>query len=380
MQTCDILVLGAGIGGASAAALLARRAKVVLIEREPHAGYHSTGRSAALFTATYGNHVVRMLTRASRSYLDTNAEGLAENPILTPRGLLHFAMPDQLQALESLWMEVSPRAPDIERLDTRSALELVPVLRPHAAAAAIYEPRAMDIDVHGLHGSYLRRLRRDGGEVVFNAPVEALARGKTWSVKTPRGSFAAPILVNAAGAWADEVARLAGLPPIGLVPMRRTALLVAPPGMDARTWPMAINVAETFYFKPDAGKIMISPADETPTCPCDAQPEDIDVAIAVDRFEAATTITVNRVEHKWAGLRSFVPDRSPVVGFDPRCEGFFWLAAQGGYGIHAAHALARCAETLLLDDRIPEEVASYGVEAAALSPGRLVGGSAGGRP
>ena len=372
MQSADVLIIGAGIGGASAAALVAKHARVILIEREPQPGYHSTGRSAALFTATYGNHIIRMLTRASRTYFESNAEGLAAHSILTPRGLLHFALPGQEQELESLWADVSPRAPDICRLDTTAALKLLPALRPDRLEGAIYEPSAMDMDVHGLHDSYLRRFRHSGGRLIVNAPVEAIERDGQWTVRTPVGSFAAPILVNAAGAWADEVARLAGLPPIGLVPRRRTAVLVTPPrGLDIRAWPMGINVAETFYFKPDAGKIFVSPADETPSAPCDSQPEDIDVAIAIDRLEQATTITVDRVQHKWAGLRSFVSDRSPVVGFDPLAEGFFWLAAQGGYGIHTAHALARCTELLLNENRMPEEVAFLGINAAMLSPARF---------
>ena len=372
MHTADILVIGAGIGGASAAALLAKDASVILLERESQPGYHSTGRSAALFTATYGNHVVRMLTRASREYFASNAEGLAEHPLLSPRGLLHFALRGQQPILDLLWSEVSPRAPELVRLDAKSMLELIPVLREEQIEGAIHEPCAMDIDVHGLHTSYLRRLRRDGGKLVVNAPVESIERGSVWTVKTPAGDFAAPIVINAAGAWADEIASLAHLPPIGLVPKRRTAVLVAPPAdVDIRAWPLTINVGEDFYFKPDAGKIFITPGDETPSPPCDSQPEDIDVAVAVDRFEQMTSIVVKRVEHRWAGLRCFVPDRTPVVGFDPLADGFFWLAGQGGYGIHAAHALARCTQTLLRERRMPEEVASLGIDAATLSPARL---------
>ena len=378
MQAADIIVVGAGMGGASAAALLAKDARVILLERESHPGYHSTGRSAALFSATYGNHVVRMLTRASRAYFESNAEGMTEHPILTPRGLLHFALPEQLAALDAMWAEVRPRAPDIQRVDARDALKLHPALRPDQIQGGIYEPDAMDMDVHALHEAYLRRLRADGGKLVVNAAVESIERGAVWTVRTPAGDFAAPLLVNAAGAWADDLAWRAGIPLIGLEPKRRTAFLVsAPARTDISAWPMAINVEETFYFKPDAGKIFVSPADETPSPPCDCQPDDFDVAVAVDRLEQATTITVNRVEHKWAGLRSFVADRSPVVGFDRRAEGFFWLAAQGGYGIHTAHALARCAQTLLLSNRMPEEVLSLGVDAAMLSPARFETAAAG---
>ncbi len=374
-QTADIVVIGAGMAGASAAAHLAERARVILLEREAQPGYHSTGRSAALFTETYGNLPVRLLTKASRDFYLAQAGGLAEHPILTPRGVLLYAPEEQLGELDAAWQEMAPLDPALRRLDGAAAAALVPVLRPGAVRAAILEPQAMDIDVHGLHQAYLRRLRRQGGRLICDAPVTALARrGGAWTAATPAGEFAAPVVVNAAGAWADEVAGLAGLPPIGLVPKRRTALIVPPPaGIEVSAWPMVIDVGETGYFKPDAGKLLVSPADETPVPPCDAQPEELDVAVAIDRLTRVTVLEVKRVERRWAGLRSFVADKTPVNGFDPLAEGFFWLAAQGGYGIQTAEGMAQTAAGLIAEGRLPARIAGFGLDAAVLSPARIAG-------
>jgi len=369
VQTADIIVIGAGMAGAAAAAHLAVHGSVVLLEREAQPGYHSTGRSAALFTETYGNLTVRKLTRASREFYLAWADGFAEHPILSPRGALLYAPPEQMPALDAAWAEMSPLDPTIRWLDDAAARVLVPVLRPERVQAAILEPNAMDIDVHTLHQGYLRWFRRRGGRIETDAPVTALAReGGVWVATTPSEAFAAPVVVDAAGAWADEVAGLAGLPPVGLQPKRRTAMIVpAPAGLDIGHWPMVIDAEETGYFKPDAGKLLISPADETPVPPCDVQPEELDVAIAVDRLMRATTITVDRVERKWAGLRSFVADHTPVNGFDPLADGFFWLAGQGGYGIMTAEGMAKTAAALIAGGTPPD-----GISADRLGPARFV--------
>jgi D-arginine dehydrogenase len=246
----------------------------------------------------------------------------------------------------------------------------VPILRPEASTAALYEAGAMDIDVDALHQGFLRRLRRQGGHLVADAPVTALTRAAGgWTAATPRGDFGAPIVVNAAGAWADRVAALAGLAPLGLQPKRRTAALIDGPDLDFAGWPLVIDAGETVYFKPDAGRLLISPADETDTEPGDAQPDDLDVAIAADRIERLTTLVVRRIAHRWAGLRTFAADRTPVCGFDPRTEGFFWLAGQGGYGIQTSPALAALAARLVL--REAGELAELEI---ALAPGRFVRG------
>ena len=361
------------MAGAEAAAHLAAECRVVVLERESQPGYHSTGRSAALFTETYGNRAIRTLTGASRAFYEDWAEGFTEHPILTPRGALMFAMPGQEAELDEAWEDLSSLDPRVRRLDTAEARAMVPVLRPDQVIGAILEPDAMNIDVHELHQGYLRLLRQRGGRVVTDAEVQALSRTNgAWNVATTGGDFAAPIVVNAAGAWCDVVAGLAGLPPIGLVPKRRTALTIAPPpDTDTSQWPMTLDVGESFYFKPDAGRLLVSPADETPIEACDVQPEDFDIAEAMDRLERATTITGARVQRKWAGLRSFVADKTTVCGFDPLADGFFWLAGQGGYGIQTAEGMARCAVSLIDGKGLPPAITAKAVEAATLSPARF---------
>lgn len=361
------------MAGAAAAAHLAADRRVVLLERESQPGYHSTGRSAALFTETYGNRAIRILTGASRAFYEAWADGFAEHPILTARGALMFAVPGQEAQLDAAWHDLSSLDPRVQRLGSAEARAMVPVLRQDQIIGAVYEPDAMDIDVHELHQGYLRLLRRRGGRLITDAEVLALHRDTSaWTASTRAGEFAAPVVVNAAGAWADPLAALAGLPPIGLVPKRRTALTISPPsGLDTARWPMTLDVAETFYFKPDAGRLLVSPADETPMEPCDVQPDELDVAIAIDRLMRATTLEVTRVERKWAGLRSFVADKTTVCGFDPLADGFFWLAGQGGYGIQTAESMARCAASLIDGNGLPPDVAAKGLDAATLSPARF---------
>ncbi len=373
-ETADVVVIGAGMAGAGAAAHLAAGRRVVLLERERQPGYHSTGRSAALFTETYGNRAIRILTGAGRAFYEAAvADGFTEHPVLTPRGALMVGMPGQEAQLEAAWKDLSSLDPRVQRLDASEACAMVPALRPDQVRGAVLEPDAMDIDVNELHQGYLRRLRGRGGRLVIDAEVIDLARqGGAWTVRSSAGEFAAPVVVNAAGAWADALAGLARLPPIGVVPKRRTALTIAAPaGLDTSGWPMTLDVAETFYFKPDAGRLLVSPADETPMAPCDVQPDELDVAIAIDRLMRATTIEVARVERKWAGLRSFVADKTTVCGFDPMAEGFLWLAGQGGYGIQTAEAMARCAVSLIDHGSLPDDIATRGLAAAALSPARF---------
>ncbi len=257
---------------------------------------------------------------------------------------------------------------------------MVPVLRTDYVAAGFLEPDAMDIDVGALHQGYLTGLGRRGGEVVTDAELVGLSRRDgTWRAQTRAGAFTAPVVVNAAGAWCDEVAAMAGLHPVGLVPKRRTAITFdAPADIDPKAWPLVIDVAEAFYFKPEAGRILASPADETPVAPCDAQPEELDVATAVHRVEQATTLRIPRIAHKWAGLRSFVADNSLVIGLDGLADGFFWLAGQGGYGIETAPAAARATAGLLAHGRLPADLAGLGLEPAALAPDRLDRGGRGG--
>jgi D-arginine dehydrogenase len=253
---------------------------------------------------------------------------------------------------------------------------MAPMLRPDYVAGAVWEPDAMDMDVHAIHHGYLKGLRARGGRIVTDAELQSLTRHNgLWHAETRAGPQSAPWLVNAAGAWADAVAALAGLAPIGLVPKRRTAITFDPTPIpeqaDLPHWPMVCDADETFYFKPEGGRLLASPADETPSEPCDAQAEELDVALTVDRIERASLFSVRRISHRWAGLRTFAPDKTPVVGPDPAAEGFFWLAGQGGYGIQTAPAMARTAAGLLTSGKIPEDLATLGVTASDLAPERL---------
>jgi D-arginine dehydrogenase len=368
----DVLVVGAGIAGASVAAHLAQHCRVALIERESQPGYHSTGRSAALFSETYGNDVVRALSRASRAFLFAPPAGFSDHPLVRRRGTLHIARPDQLALLEQ-FLALPDVAAHARAVDALEAVRLCPLLRPDYAAAAVHEPLASDVDVHALHHGYLKMARAAGGLRVADAPVLQLeyADGH-WKAHTPVGDFEAPIVVNAAGAWADEIAKLAGVDPLAIVPHRRTALLAdAPAGHSIEDMPCTIDIAELFYFKPDAGRVLLSPADETPSPPCDAQPDEWDVATAIERVQAATILNVLRAPRKWAGLRSFAPDRTPVIGYDRKAEGFFWLAGQGGYGIQTASAASVLASALILRNDVPSELAGFGVAERAVSPERF---------
>jgi len=374
----DFLIIGAGIAGAAAAFELteaAPGARIAVVEREDTPGYHATGRSAALFVETYGGPLIRALVRGSRSFLETPPAGFAEYPLLSPRGVLHFAREGQRQRAEQLFADCRNLTRDLRLVEGGEVADLQPALRPGYAVCAVHEPHAMDIDVGALHQGFLRGFKARGGRLITGAGVRAIERrGESWRIQTAAGDLTSGTVVNAAGAWADEIAETAGIAPLGLVPKRRTAITFDPPGgMAVARWPMTIDVGESVYFKPEAGRILASPCDETPMPPSDAQPDEWDVAVAVDRLQEATTLTVDRIAHKWAGLRSFLADKLPAVGPDTAEPTFFWLAGQGGYGIKTAPALGRMAAALLTGREIPADLAELGVTAAALSPGRFAG-------
>ena len=359
----DIIVIGAGIAGASVAAALSATHKVLLLERESQPGYHTTGRSAALYTVAYGPPVIRALTRASGAFFQAPGEEVAS--FLSPRGVVFIARPDQKSALAALQDDLGAAVVPMTAEEVETA---VPLLRPGQVVAGLHDTTASDIDVGRLHQFYLSHLREAGGQLVCKAEVTGLNHGPDWQVETTAGSFSAPVVVNAAGAWADEIAQLAGIPAAGLTPKRRTALLVSPPaGTDVSNLPLVVDAEETFYLKPEAGQLLLSPADATPSAPCDAQPEEIDIAICVDRVEKAFAFSVQRIAHKWAGLRSFLPDGDPLAGYDPDHPGFFWLAGQGGYGIQTAPALARAAAALIRDLPLPDDLQAEGITAADLA-------------
>jgi len=371
-KTFDFIVIGGGMAGASAAAHLSRRGSVALLEREPQPGYHSTGRSAALFSTIYGNAAVRALTRASEAFLFESPAWFTPTPLVSPRPTLFFATQGQADALAAFRADADIAA-NTRQLDVAEASALVPAFKPGYLGGAVLEPGSADIDVAALHQGYLRQARAAGALTLMDCEVTGIERsGGRWVIDTTQGRHAGNVIVNAAGAWGDEVARLAGARPVGLRPLRRTAMLIdAPRGLACADWPAAIALDESFYFKPDGGRLLLSPADEEPSPPCDAQPEELEIAIAVDRFENASGARVEKVWHRWAGLRVFSADRTPVVGFDPVAEGFFWLVGQGGYGIQTAEALGRLAAALACDDAVPADLASAGVDAALLARSRF---------
>lgn len=372
-DTSDYLIVGAGIAGASVAWELARDHSVTLLEAEEQPGFHATGRSAAFFSEIYGNALIRSLTTASRSFFETPPTDFADCPLLEQRGCLIYADEHQQADLEAHFAELRTHSDNLALESAKFALARVPVLRPEHVAACIWEPDARRIDVHSLFQGYLRGCRQRGGKLVVNARVQSASfESGAWSVTTPAGNFRGRVLVNAAGAWADEVAKIAGAEPAGLTPLRRTVCIVATESaVDSSNWPAVTDAVESFYFVPDAGHLLLSPADETPAPAGDAYPDDLDVAHAVDRMETATTLQVSRVVQQWAGLRTFSPDRSPVVGFDARVNNFFWLAGQGGYGIQTAPALSRVAAELIQGRALPADVQAAGIGAGLLAPERL---------
>ena len=364
MNTADVVIVGGGIAGASLAYRLAGRCRTVLLEAESQPGYHATGRSAALFSASYGAAPVRALAEASREFLLQPPAGFGA-PLASPRSVLWIARQDQAARLAELRSLAA-----LQDCPAASALRLCPALRPGTVAAAALEPQAFDIDVHALLQAYLRSFRAAGGSLATDAAVVAIRRsGACWQVQTAAARYECPVLVNAAGAWADHIAALAGVAPVGLVPKRRTAITFDArrvDGLPLGQWPCVIDADEEFYFKPDAGRVLASPADATPSAPGDAQPEELDVAMAVHRIEHATTLRVERLAARWAGLRSFVADGLPVVGMEPQAPGFFWLAAQGGYGIMTSPALSALAAALIGGDGKEQPEL-----AACLTPARL---------
>jgi D-arginine dehydrogenase len=369
----DVAVVGGGIAGVSAAFELAALGSVVLLEAEASLAQHTTGRSAAMFLESYGGAAIRALTRASRPLLDAAPERLGTPPILALRGLLWIASEVQTAALAAEVDALRREGAGLELVSAATARTLVPVLSADHVASGAFEPDAREIDVMGLHQGYVRGLVARGGVVLRNTRAVRLERsGSGWLIGAAGAEVAAGVVVNAAGAWADRVAVLAGLPPAGVTPLRRTAA-IARGGFtgDGRGWPGVLDADEGFYFKPEGDAFLVSPADETPSAAVDARPEEEDVARALALVNEATTLALTHVTNAWAGLRSFARDRNPVVGFDPHGPGFFWLAGQGGYGIQMSAALAEVAAALVAGAPIPARAAAEGLELASISVERL---------
>jgi D-arginine dehydrogenase len=357
-ESFDFIVIGAGIAGASVAAHLAPYGRVLIVERESQPGYHSTGRSAAMFDEGYGPPQVRALTRASRAHFERLTGAM------TPRGALFVGRADQRAAVERLHDALSRESVASQFIHRDDARARVPVLRPEAAVHALLDPGACDLDVHAIHQDFLRRAREQGSTLRCDAEVIGMERdADSWRVTLTVGhEVRAPIVVNAAGAWADAMGRLAGAQPLGLDPRRRSAFTFAPPaGTDVRDWPLVIGIDEDFYFKPDAGVLLGSPANADPMAAHDVVAEELDVAIGIARIEEATTLTIRRPLRTWAGLRSFVPDGALVGGFDDAQPGFFWCCGQGGYGIQTSPAMGAACAARILGQALPPYIADEGL-------------------
>jgi len=382
MREFEIVIVGAGIAGASLAWHLTRHAalyaggrrSVLLLEREAQPGVHATGRSAAMFMESYGPSQVRALTRASRSFYLQPPAGFTEQPLLTPRGVLYLATHEQQALLHSHWASMTAAGQQVALVDADAVLAQVPCLRPELVAGAIAEPDAQDIDVHALHQGFLHGCRAAGTELRCDAEVVSATPGpQGWVLRLADGeTLQARSIVNAAGAWADVLALRCGVAPLGLEPRRRSAFTFkAPDGVDPSRWPAVVGIDESYYFKPDAGRLLGSPANADATVPHDVQPEELDIALGIHQIEAVTTLTIRRPASTWAGLRTFAPDGEIVIGPDPARPGFFWLAGQGGYGIQSAAGAGALAAALLCGEPVPEALVAAGVQARAAAPDRL---------
>jgi D-arginine dehydrogenase len=373
----DFIIIGGGMAGVSVADALAPAAKVALLEAEAELGYHSTARSAALFAPAYGSTAFRILTRASEAFLDAPGAPGFPVSVLSPRGALLIARTDQAASLQAEMDSVRAAGVSIVALSGAEARERVGALRASYVAAAAYEPGVRDIDVEGLFRGFIRRARALGVEfhngVRWHAPRW---HDGLWELQLEDRELRGRVVINAAGAWAEQVGMKFGAAPLGLAVLRRSAAIIdAPPGTDVSRWPAIFDAEDQFYLKPDAGRLLISPADEEPVVPGDAYAEDVAIAVAVERIEAALDLEVRRVHRTWAGLRTFAPDRNPVIGYDARVPGFFWCAAQGGYGIQTAFAFSRAAAALARGESLPGALRDDGLTPAALSPARFAGGA-----
>jgi D-arginine dehydrogenase len=373
MNHFHCVVVGGGAAGTSIAYELSQHASVVLVERESGLGYHSTGRSAAVISENYGPLGWQKLVTASRSFFEAPPAAFASAPLLHRIGALYFGTATQSGELKAAQGELERRGVPCELMSAADAARLSPTVRTELFATALHEPNCADIDADAMVQGYVRLGKAIGLRAVMSTEaVQLERRGGVWHVRTSGAAFTADKVVNAAGAWADDVAKRAGIRPKGLTPYRRTAITFDPPaGAEVRTWPMTFDQAETWYFKPEAGRVMVSPVDKTATPPCDAAPEEYDIAVAVDRIETATTMKVSRIVSRWAGLRTFAPDQQPVIGPDPDEHSFHWLAGQGGNGVMGAPAAAKVAAALVLGLNPPAFLDQYHLDLNRILPARL---------
>ncbi len=374
MQETDFLIIGAGIAGAGIAYHLAPHARTLLIDMEEQAGYHTTGRSAAFYAETYGGSKLQPLTTASKSFFHQPPEGFSEHPILTPLGAVHIFREDQKSRAQAMFDALVKDLPSVKTLEAETVLERAPYLKKARLVGGIDDPECGNLDVAALHQGFLKHAKKSGAEILLGAGFEAAHFSEGfWHVKTRTGDIRAKTLINSAGAWGDDVAQRAGIKPIGLMPLRRTIITIANPkglAFDPKG-PVIIDIDEDFYFKPEGAGYLVSPADEVPSPACDAQPDMEDIAVAADLFEQATGATVEHLDAKWAGLRTFAPDRAPVIGYAADHSNFFWNVGQGGYGIQTAPAWSALAAALALRTDIPQDLLDNKVQPQIYDPARF---------
>lgn len=368
----DVLVIGGGIAGVSIGYELAAERSVGLLEMESTLAYHTTGRSAATWLGTYGNEPIRALTKASRGFLVDPPQDIYETDLASPLGLLYIAGPARAYAIRQLYEDVVGLTPDVQIIDEAAALAHNPLLRPGFVELAMWEDGALDVDVHELHQGYTRGLRHRGASIVTSAKVAAAEHTEHgWSLTTTSGeTYSAPIVINAAGAWVDELAALLGANPVGIQPLRRSIFMV-PQHDTVEHLPMTFDIDHQFYFKHDSGQYLCSPADETLQSAGDAKPDELEIARAIEAINEATILDVRHVRTAWAGLRSFTPDQTPAVGFDPAVEGLFWYAGQAGFGIQICPAMARLGASLVLGRAVPADIVTTGLDVSTLDPKRF---------
>jgi D-arginine dehydrogenase len=367
----DFVVIGGGIAGVSAAAHLAPHGRVSLLEQEPTLSYHTTGRSAALFIVNYGGPGSRPLARASAHFFENPPDFAADAALLTGRGAMWVARPDQLADLDRISEEGRQSGAGSETLEPEDVIKLAPVMRPELVGGGLYEPSARDIDVAGLHQAFVRILRKHDGEIHTGTQVVGLEATRSgWRVTTTDATVECDAVINAAGAWGDQVAALAGVEPVGLTPMRRTAFMV-PGSAEYEALPMVVSVGHDYYFRPDGTQLLCSLSEEEPAEPGDPRPRMEDIALAIDRINQATVLEIRSVNSQWTGLRTFSPDRDLVIGEDPTAPGFFWLVGQGGTGIMTAPAYGELVTSLVLRHTLPDGLAAAGVDPGVTSPARF---------
>ncbi len=363
MSDFDIIIIGAGIAGASSAAFVSPDAHVLILEAETQAGYHTTGRSAAFYSESYGGAEVQPLSLASKPFLFEPPKGFVDIPLVRPRGALHVARAEQALQLDRLLQDYGPLAPALHKVGKAEISHLAPMLRPAWSCFGVYDPDCQDMDVAALHQGLLRQAYRHGATLITDAQVVALQREDgRWRVTTKGASFTAAAVVNAAGAWGDSIAKLANVAPIGLQPRLRTIIAFTPTGFPvAENAPLVLDIDAQFYFKPDGAQIWASPSDETPVSAADVQADEYTVAVTAHRIESATRYGISHIARRWAGLRTFAPDRVPVYGFDPAAPGFFWCVGQGGFGIQTAVAAGMLCAAQLAGRAMPDIFASLDI-------------------